>query len=203
MGTRHLIAVVLGGGFKIAQYGQWDGYPEGQGVAVLKFAQSADMEAFKAKLRELSWITEEQVKQVNDTPNWSEAFPHLTRDAGADVLTMVADADKALFLQDRSSFGGDSLFCEWAYVLDLDAGRLEVYRGFNKAKTAADSRFPSGADWLDTSEGYEPVRLVKLFDLKNLPNAEQFVSTLNDEDDAEINWGGQMSALVEQVASPT
>src|SRR5690606_5458243 len=29
-------------------------------------------------------------------------------------------------------FVGDSLFCEWAYVFNLDTGKLEVYRGFQK-----------------------------------------------------------------------
>lgn len=37
MGTRHLIAAKVDGEYKLAQYGQWDGYPEGQGVAVLDF----------------------------------------------------------------------------------------------------------------------------------------------------------------------
>lgn len=37
MGTRHLIEVVVDGQIKVAQYGQWDGYPSGQGVDVLKF----------------------------------------------------------------------------------------------------------------------------------------------------------------------
>lgn len=31
MGTRNLTCVVLDGEFKVAQYGQWDGYPEGSG----------------------------------------------------------------------------------------------------------------------------------------------------------------------------
>jgi len=32
MGTRHLsMAYNKGGEVKVAQYGQWDGYPEGQG----------------------------------------------------------------------------------------------------------------------------------------------------------------------------
>ena len=30
MGTRHLTAVVLNGDFKVAQYGQWDGFTNGQ-----------------------------------------------------------------------------------------------------------------------------------------------------------------------------
>ena len=33
MGTRNLTAVYLDGQYKVAQYGQWDGYPEGQGIA--------------------------------------------------------------------------------------------------------------------------------------------------------------------------
>lgn len=41
MGTRHLIAVIdRKGTLKVAQYGQWDGYPSGQGVDVLKFAKN-------------------------------------------------------------------------------------------------------------------------------------------------------------------
>ena len=37
MGTRHMIAVVNNGKYRVAQYGQWDGYPSGQGVGVLGF----------------------------------------------------------------------------------------------------------------------------------------------------------------------
>ena len=39
MGTRHLTAVHVDGEYKIAQYGQWDGYPEGQGMTALTFAR--------------------------------------------------------------------------------------------------------------------------------------------------------------------
>jgi len=37
MGTRHLICVVKGKEYIVAQYGQWDGYPTGQGIGVLNF----------------------------------------------------------------------------------------------------------------------------------------------------------------------
>ena len=33
---------------------------------------------------------------------------------------------------DSSGFLLDSLFCEWAYIVNLDTGKLELYRGFNK-----------------------------------------------------------------------
>lgn len=32
MGTRNLTAVYIDGEYKVAQYGQWDGYPEGPGA---------------------------------------------------------------------------------------------------------------------------------------------------------------------------
>ena len=198
MGTRHLIAAVIDGDFKIAQYGQWDGYPEGQGVDVLDFISTVDIEAFKAKLRDTTWITKEQIAAVNAMADWTKKYPHLSRDAGADVLLMVNDAEAPLFLQDTRGFGGDSLMCEWAYVLDFDASKFEVYRGFNQTPTPADSRFPSGAEWLEKSS-YQPVKLVKVFDFGNLPSKEDFVSVLNDEDDAEINWGDQMASLVSSL----
>jgi len=37
MGTRNLTMVISDGKTKIAQYGQWDGYPSGQGADILAF----------------------------------------------------------------------------------------------------------------------------------------------------------------------
>jgi hypothetical protein len=37
MGTRNLTAVYFKGEFRIAQYGQWDGYISGSGWGILEF----------------------------------------------------------------------------------------------------------------------------------------------------------------------
>ena len=43
MGTRNLTMVIdKKGELKIAQYGQWDGYPEGEGLKILNFAKNKD-----------------------------------------------------------------------------------------------------------------------------------------------------------------
>ncbi len=80
-------------------------------------------------------------------------YPGLNRDTGAQILTLIQDGTHILSieengeykdktfdvkpvrgLQNSKSFASDSLFCEWAYVLDLDKKTLEIYKGFNKGK---------------------------------------------------------------------
>ena len=142
MGTRHLIAVVADGDFRIAQYGQWDGYPEGQGLTVLTFLRDqANVIALRKHLPNLRFATEEDDKRVTDfcesigssdgwmnmeqADQYKAAFPALSRDVGADILEMVA-AGGVEFVGDNRDFALDSLFCEWAYVVDLDSNVLEV-----------------------------------------------------------------------------
>lgn len=65
MRTRHLIAVQLDGEYKIAQYGQWDGYPEGKGVDVLHFLRNRmDEEKFKVALRRSSFISDKALNKL-------------------------------------------------------------------------------------------------------------------------------------------
>jgi len=178
MGTRHLISAVLDGEFKLAQYGQWDGYPAAQGWSIATFLKSTDLEQFKAKLKSCTWVNAEQLETVENSKDWKREYPHLSRDAGADVLTMINER-APLFLKDSRAFAGESRMCEWAYVIDFDASVLEVYEGFNHEKTPPDSRFPSGAEWLERDGGYEPVRLVKKYSFAEIPTEkQQFIDEL-------------------------
>lgn len=172
MGTRHLIAVVHKGEYKVAQYGQWDGNPAGQGDTVLDFLHSVSLDKFRKKLDTLvSWITPEEEKTVEATKDWAKVYPHLSRDAGAGVLEMIMDSDEPLTLQSTIGFVGDSLFCEYAYLLDLDNNILEFYNGFNKMPVT-EGRFLSNDKTLDqpNNKEYHPVVLVKKYDFDSLPD---------------------------------
>lgn len=68
MGTRHLTCVIKDGDYKVAQYGQWDGYPEGQGLNILNFLKEMDRNVFEKKLDMISWATEEELEKM-----WLEA----------------------------------------------------------------------------------------------------------------------------------
>ena len=192
MGTRNLTIVHKNGKYKVAQYGQWDGYPEGLGVTLLNFLKGVNMNAFKNVIDDVSFYTQEELedidKQIDEArkniPNfeWQRHYPHLSRDCGGEILTHIAFRGVTK-VKNSIDFAADSLFCEWAYVIDLDTNKFEVYEGFNKEKLSSDERFY----YLEEkSEGnYHPIKFVKAYDIDNLPDERIFVAELTPDDEEE------------------
>lgn len=192
MGTRHLIAVQKDGEYKIAQYGQWDGYPSGQGRTVLDFLQNVDMPRFRERLDNVVFLDDEQIAErwyecgaprgsafvgMDVSNKFFKKYPELSRDTGATILQLVLDAPGQIGLRNAITFAGDGLFCEYAYVIDLDAGSLEVYQGFHKGPIDASERF---ATFERVQADYAPVKHVKTWALDDLPTEEVFLKSLND-----------------------
>lgn len=121
MGTRNLIEVKLNGELKVAQYGQWDGYPTGQGAGIATFIQEdMDKDKFVKALENNTFLTEEEIDEIDALGNnWQEEWPWLSRDVGSDILKMVQDHD-GLKVADSSEFKEDTLFCEYHYLIDMD-----------------------------------------------------------------------------------
>lgn len=69
MGTRNLTMVVKDNKTKVAQYCQWDGYPGGQGLDILSFLTSNDIESFKQSVDKVRWITKSEVEKAEKDPN--------------------------------------------------------------------------------------------------------------------------------------
>lgn len=122
---------------KVAQYGQWDGYLDGAGQHISTFIierlnTPEKLEGFKEKCRQLSFISQEQIDKVNAECEGKpygylkDVYPSLHRDTGCEILDMINETNLRLVL-DSSEFGEDTLFCEYAYVLDLDVQELEIY----------------------------------------------------------------------------
>lgn len=169
MGTRNLTIVISGGKPVIAQYGQWDGYLSGAGVQVAEFVDNAEnIAALRANAGKCRFGSAAELDKIIDkysNDGWMDTkqaarfkaskHAYLSRDTGCDILGIVARfTDKELLLRDDYSFAGDSLFCEYCYVVDLDKNKLEIYTGFNKRKLGASQRFAA----LEPREGYFPVR---------------------------------------------
>jgi hypothetical protein len=194
MGTRHLTMVIEKKKPVVAQYGQWDGYPSGQGITILEFLRNTNLETFKEKLKKVRFMNEDDDKKLKEfhesigsKDGWvnmeqaakvNEKYPYLSRDNGSDILNMIFKSyDQEILIGDSSDFAGDSLFCEWGYVVDLDKNVLEVYKGFNKRKLGKTQRFAK----LEGREGYEPIRCIKKYKLSELPSEDNFVAELEKE----------------------
>ena len=144
MGTRHFVGVIYKNEYKIAQYGQWDGYISGQGSVVLEFLKTADLTVFKEKLANCRFVSNDEVRKMyvmaGDDPdnntgfitaqiaeNFNAMFPSMSRDTGAGVLHIAYESVGEVPLYDRRDFLNDDVWCEFAYVINLDDNTLRCY----------------------------------------------------------------------------
>ena len=156
MGTRNLTVVKdKAGKNKIAQYGQWDGYPSYSGVQALEFLRDEGNQALlSAKLDLVQFVGDEEVdtlyKQYEST-DWENkaflnAYPGLHRDTGVGILEVVANSTNTIKTVDNSEFAKDDLFCEGIYEVNLMANKFIT--------TYADKVVEFDLDDLPTDEEY-------------------------------------------------
>lgn len=182
MGTRHLTAVMHNKEYKVAQYGQWDGYLSGQGMTVLNFLRDDfDREKFVKQVEKLHWITNEEIEMIkkNHEQDWTSVYPYLSRDMGGKILKYVQDNELKTGLKNSIGFVEDNLMCEYAYVIDLDKNAFEVYKGFQERPLEESERFyKENPD----KDGYYPVKMIACYELDKLPTDEEFLELENDDD---------------------
>jgi hypothetical protein len=123
---------------------------------------------------ENGWMNMDQSKL------FQEKYPYLSRDNGAGILQMIMDGEEEqIWVTDSTDFAGDSLFCEWAYLIDLDKNVLEVYEGFNKEPLTIEDRF---FNLTDSDSEYHPIKMVKKYNLNNLPLENKFLEDLEKQE---------------------
>jgi len=182
MGTRHLTAVFLDGKYHVAQYGQWDGYPEGAGQNCLNFARAIAEKSARAKfadkVRKCSWATQKYINNKTSHENWQKDYPELSRDTGSDILKIINDSDRKIKLVNELEFAADGVFCEWAWVIDLDSNTFEGFKGLNNQPLSKGDRFK----FLETGdkEEFYPARLITKWELDNLPTDEEFLASFKE-----------------------
>ncbi|MHA2085214.1 MAG: hypothetical protein ACXABD_15770 [Candidatus Thorarchaeota archaeon] len=202
MGTRHLTCVVLEKEYVIAQYGQWDGYPEGAGVFILEALHNAGLVGY-AKMKEyakdLIEISAGELKDLwtecgaDPNSNWvdmevsnkfAKKYPYFSRDCGYHIVQYLIDGQLKK-VNRQLSFVEDGLYCEWVWVIDLDKDTFEVYKGFNKEPLAPTERFHEFEGRKYSTGSYEPAKHLVTFSLFNLPTREDFLEATNLEEEDE------------------
>lgn len=196
MGTRNLTMVYSNGDYKVAQYGQWDGYPEGTGLTVLHFLRDkmneqmftravnncseirkADLDRYwkEAGATDSDWVTMEASER------FKKSHPELSRDTGAEVLELIQGHPEGMELKYDLDFAADSLFCEWAWLVDLDKRTFEAYKGFNQSPLTEEDRFFFLRDHED--HDFHGVKLVGSWPLDSLPSDDEFLDHFKTEEE--------------------
>lgn len=189
MGTRNLTVVVEGGKIRVAQYGQWDGYPSGQGLTCWRFLREpSNVERLKRRIAWTRWIDlaelQKRWKSVGAKGDWAtnaqaEAFkqkwPELSRDIGSEVLRLIADGIGVMSLKDDLAFATEGS-CEWAWVVDFDERAFEAWCSYSSIPDLGSTRFD---EW---TEGKSAIHLVARFDLDALPSLQKFYADCGDND---------------------
>jgi len=204
MGTRGVTHVIAEKQTRIAKYCQWDNYPSGRGAELVKVLRKNLRPTTKKSFEDRLNFIKEKVKSVVYVSNedyaqrWKDAGAddsgrasmevsnkfaekngHLSRNMGGEELLELIIQGKTNETMLDIEFAADSLFCEWAYVVDLDKKVLEVYQGFNTKPLSKRERFYSLQGKEEPGSGYYPVKLVKKYELNNLPTVKTFVEEIN------------------------
>ena len=163
MGTRNLTVVKnLEGTTKIAQYGQWDGYPEHSGIKALEFLRDkVNRDNLLVELQNVEFITDEECDTIYksfETTDWENkaflnAYPGLHRDTGIEILEVVANSMGTIKTIDNTEFANDTLFCEGIYEVDFSTNKFT-------------SNYNDSVAW---------------YDLDDLPTNEQYLSAMGVE----------------------
>lgn len=174
MGTRGAVCLVVDETEKVI-YNHYDSYPGGLGEDVVGWLRAALAMSEVETRSAVSALR--PVPDAEPTPEDFERLakfrdPHVNRGEGWYSLLRHTQGDLALTLkaglyESAANFPYDSLFCEWAYVVDFDARRFEVYRGFSQSP-------PSEGRWVGRDgEGgdpsYYPVQRIKSWSFDELP----------------------------------
>lgn len=146
MGTRHQqIVIAKDGTRKISQYGQWDGYPSGQGVEILNYLTNGDLEKYHDELIKIPVITDEQCKQVEQDKNWPAEYPYLSRDCGSKIHQMIEDGKvKFVSLVDDEEA---KKWCEGFYTIDFSQNEFTSEYGGVKMSFSLNA-LPSKEEYL-------------------------------------------------------
>jgi hypothetical protein len=191
MSTRGFIGFVVDGTEKIA-YNHSDSYPEGLGRLVLDWLRTAQLDDVRRLAAALRVVGPKSTPTADDIERLRPyANPGVATGSLDDwyVLLHATQGNPAAILdagviEDASSFPADSLYAEWGYLVDLDTGVFEVYRGFQETPHR-NGRFADRPTRIPPT-GYQPCALVASWKLDALPTDEAFEATLGALDGADL-----------------
>lgn len=143
MGTRGAIGFIVNGEEKVS-YNHMDSYPSCLGKELLKVLTTvSDLDILRENVRKISMVdsgdvpelSSEEVENLQEFTNTSVSqgndWYSILRESQGSIQPYCRQENPLRYMTDAKSFLYDSLFCEYAYIVNLDTNMVEFYRGFN------------------------------------------------------------------------
>lgn len=178
MGTRGLYGFRYHGIDKTT-YNHFDSYPDCLGSDMLEYCSKHDVETMK-KIYDNIYLVNESDKPTqkdidlclaagwydgNVSRQTTEDWYCLLRNTQGNLSAYDSYMDGKLPMIDNHHFIEDSLFCEYAYIINLDTEKLEFWKGFQKYPQNG-NRYGNVKD-----NGYYPCHLIKEYYLTDIKNS--------------------------------
>jgi len=179
----HTLAICMGTrgayGFRINEedrvnYVQFDSYPSGLGKEVMSYVVQTPVAQMKKIATRIVLVHPDSTPSRELIQRYRKyADLGVSEQSYEDWYCLLRKTQGTLFpynndlrhMIDYHDFLFDSLFCEWAYIINLDTEQFEVYKGFNK-DASAKGRYAGRSQ--EDNYGYMGVTLIKQIPLADI-----------------------------------
>ena len=186
MGTSGYFGVEKEGVLK-GSYNHFDSYPDGLGQDIVDFVKKMDNKKFTENIKSVELVdedakpTDEQksacIKYFNSnvsSKSTDEWYCLLRNIQGVAHLEEIEKGD-CKYMINGNNFPFESLFCEWAYIINLDNDTFEIYKGFQKSQN--DGRFKTE----NSDNGYFGCQMVKSIPFDNIHEEyKKFIESISE-----------------------
>lgn len=171
MGSRGLYGFYRNGVTKIT-YNHSDSYPSWLGKKVVDFIRNTSIHELNQIFDEIVLIDEDDkptAEQINNClPYTNLSVSNQSLDDWYCLMRYAQGnlgvyKDGLKYMIDSQDFIKSSLFCEYAYIINLDNNTLEIYEGFQKEPVY--NRYCNG----EMYDGYSACKMICEFELNYLP----------------------------------
>ena len=159
-------------------YNHCDSYPAALGAKIFEYVAKTDLDSMRNVAWHIKLVNRNSIPSTELIARYKKYADIAVSDRSyKDWYCLLRKTQGSLYAHhqdlehmiDSREFLYDSLFCEWAYIIDLDTQNLEIYRGFNRSSRAEGRYAPRH---VPDCRGYYGVRLVAEFPFGLIRNSD-------------------------------